>query len=198
MPEPEISHSKSQLRERLRATRMLLGAAERARLDEALRAALLEGLRIVEATTVALFWPFDGEPDLVPAMHDLLHEGVTLALPVLEGNGEPGLVLRRWHAQAEMVNNHFGIPEPVFEPRIEVRALDVCCVPLVAWDPCGNRLGMGAGYYDRLLGPLRDQARPLRMGVGYALQQVEDLPAEAWDVPLHGVVTDHGWKTWAA
>ena len=37
--------------------------------------------------------------------------------------------------------------------------LDIIVLPLVGWDECGNRLGMGGGFYDQTLtgvnGPLR-------------------------------------------
>ncbi len=45
-------------------------------------------------------------------------------------------------------------------------------MPLVGYDRFGNRLGMGAGYYDRCLEPLRDSSAPLRVGIAYSLQEV--------------------------
>ena len=45
-------------------------------------------------------------------------------------------------------------------------------MPLVGYDRFGNRLGMGAGYYDRCLELLRDSSAPLRVGIAYSLQVV--------------------------
>ncbi|MEX0916244.1 MAG: 5-formyltetrahydrofolate cyclo-ligase, partial [Wenzhouxiangellaceae bacterium] len=51
-----------------------------------------------------------------------------------------------------------------------------------------------AGYYDRAFHFARANpaAGPWMVGVAYALQQVDSLPAESWDVPLGGVVTERG------
>lgn len=66
-------------------------------------------------------------------------------------------------------------------------------IPLVAYDRVGNRLGMGAGYYDRHLEPLRDLSSPLRVGIAYSVQALDRITANDWDIPLHGVVTENGW-----
>jgi len=68
---------------------------------------------------------------------------------------------------------------------------------LVAYDLQGNRLGMGAGYYDRELESLRDSTTPLRIGIAYSLQEVSLLPKDDWDISLHGVVNESGWFTFA-
>ena len=66
-------------------------------------------------------------------------------------------------------------------------------IPLVAYDQFGNRLGMGAGYYDRHLEPLRDVRTPLRIGIAYSLQELERIKKNDWDIPLHGVINENGW-----
>ena len=67
---------------------------------------------------------------------------------------------------------------------------------LVAFDAAGNRLGMGAGYYDRALRRRLERSTPWRrprlIGVAYACQQVPAIPASPWDVPLDLVVTERG------
>jgi 5-formyltetrahydrofolate cyclo-ligase len=66
--------------------------------------------------------------------------------------------------------------------------LDVLVMPLVAFDRRGTRLGMGGGYFDRALAGAA--SRPLRVGVGFDFQEVNEIPAEPWDVPLALIVTD--------
>ena len=68
-------------------------------------------------------------------------------------------------------------------------------IPLVAYDCNGNRLGMGSGYYDRHLESIRDQPAPLRVGIAYSLQKIDPIEENDWDIPLHGVVNEHGWFT---
>ena len=68
-------------------------------------------------------------------------------------------------------------------------------VPLVGFDGAGNRLGMGAGYYDRTFAfrhARRHWRGPRLIGVAYDCQEVDAIDDRAWDVPLDGVVTESG------
>ncbi len=93
-----------------------------------------------------------------------------------------------------MVRNRFGIPEPAEGPFRDPERLEIVLTPLVAFSTNGMRLGMGAGFYDRAFAFLRrdPEAGPWLVGVAYALQQVDSLPADPWDVPLAAVLTERG------
>ena len=70
-------------------------------------------------------------------------------------------------------------------------AMAVILLPLLGFTRSGQRLGMGGGYYDRSLAFRIEQAAPpLLIGVGYAFQELDCLPGEAWDVTLDAVVTE--------
>jgi len=103
---------------------------------------------------------------------------------------------RRWRPGATMVPNRYGIPEPREGRECDVRRLELVLTPLVAFDGNGTRLGMGAGFYDRTFEFLRadPDAGPWLVGVAYAMQQVDSLPAETWDVPVGGVITERGLR----
>jgi 5-formyltetrahydrofolate cyclo-ligase len=66
--------------------------------------------------------------------------------------------------------------------------VDVALMPGLAWDRAGNRLGRGAGYYDRLLA--HPDWRAFRCGLFFATQEFPALPADPWDQPLQAVVTE--------
>ena len=91
--------------------------------------------------------------------------------------------------------NRFGIPEPHGAQGFSARSLDIVFVPLVGFDRHGARLGMGGGYYDRALAFRRTRTAwrvPLLVGLGYALQEVEQITPAAHDVPLDLVITERG------
>ncbi|MBW8054027.1 MAG: 5-formyltetrahydrofolate cyclo-ligase [Nitrospira sp.] len=103
-----------------------------------------------------------------------------------------------WFAPAApgtvLVANHFGILEPAVGRRDLVRAqkLDLILLPLVGFDPRGNRLGMGAGFYDRTLAILRHRKhwrKPHLIGLAHELQRVDQLASDLWDIPLQAIVT---------
>lgn len=60
-------------------------------------------------------------------------------------------------------------------------------VPVLGYDDEFNRLGRGAGWYDRFLAT-QPQARAI--GLAYSCQRVESIPVEEFDVPLDDVVTE--------
>ena len=81
-----------------------------------------------------------------------------------------------------------GHHQPV---RFEATAPDLIIAPGLAFDRNGIRLGMGGGYYDRLLA-LPRHAASRRVGLAFAFQFVDSLPREAWDMPVHAVCTEKG------
>ena len=184
---------KHPLRKEIRRRRRNLNVASRQKLDKSINHSLLEIIKSSKISSVAAFWPFDGEPDLGPSLSKLHQLGVTICLPVIIDTSH-GVALRfqTWSPAGAMVNNQFGIPEPIQGKVIAAAKLDLILMPLVAWDEKGHRLGMGAGYYDRGLEFLTDKNPPLRAGVAYELQKVDEIPADSWDVRLHEVITENG------
>jgi 5-formyltetrahydrofolate cyclo-ligase len=193
---PETSHQaeKSSLRQEIRQKRRELDSKQKDAKDRAIHLGLVTLVAEIKPSCVAAFWPFDGEPNLLPAMDLLERDGATLALPVIQpSSGKPAMIFRQWSSECLMTNNHFGIPEPTATKEIPIAEIDLILLPLVGWDSSGNRLGMGAGFYDRILQPFARSSSPLRVGVAYQLQKVANLPAEPWDIQLHGILTESGW-----
>lgn len=189
----ERSIIKSDLRRRMLGARGNLADPERRRLDRQLRAHLLRFISERECIHIAGFVAHAGEPDPMPVLEVLHHAGCRVYLPVIAHDGK-SMAFHRWHPEQDMQPNRFGIPEPPPHDGCPPEKLDVVCAPLVAFTPAGIRLGMGMGFYDRTFEFLGDpdNTSPLLIGVAYGFQEVDELPAESWDVPLAGVVTEEG------
>ena len=95
-----------------------------------------------------------------------------------------------WDGATALIPGPFGLSQPPADAVALVP--DIILTPLLALDPKLNRLGQGAGYYDRAFAQF-----PLarRIGVAWSVQQVEAVPTDAWDMPLHAVITEQGWIT---
>ena len=190
---PSLREAKSELRKEIRQRRASLDESRRRVLDTAINQHLLELTDRLKPRVIAAYQAFDGEPDLAPALQELRRRSACLALPVVHTEpGRAAISFREWPADADMGENRFGIREPQDTRDLPVDELDLVLVPLVAWDAGGGRLGMGASFYDRLFQPFADCKRPLRVGVGYRLQQLEQVPLEPWDIRLHHVLTEDG------
>lgn len=81
----------------------------------------------------------------------------------------------------------FQIEEPTGNQTYSVNDIDLIVVPGVGYDPAGNRVGRGKGYYDRLL----VESKATKIGVGYEFQVVDEIEAEPHDVRVDIVITDH-------
>lgn len=83
-----------------------------------------------------------------------------------------------------------GILEPNFDSNRELspREPDLIIIPGVAFDPAGNRLGMGKGYYDKFLKSARPDA--LKIGLAFENQIVSALPVHENDVRMDRIVTE--------
>jgi 5-formyltetrahydrofolate cyclo-ligase len=96
--------------------------------------------------------------------------------------------------RADLVPGAYGIPEPSPSARrLSGETPDILViVPGLAFDRCGSRLGSGLGYYDRTL-----SRYPTATRIGIAAHDfvVDALPVDAWDVPMHAVVTERGLFT---
>jgi 5-formyltetrahydrofolate cyclo-ligase len=72
----------------------------------------------------------------------------------------------------------------------EAVAPDLVIAPLLAFDRKGGRLGQGAGHYDRTLANLRALKPVFVLGLGYAGQEVAEIPLEAHDQRLDAILTE--------
>lgn len=147
------------------------------------------------ARRIACYWPYQGELDLHPFMQRIWELRKQCYLPLVSSRYPLSLRFARHELDAVLRLNHLGIAEPHApgNKRVSAAALDLIIVPLVAFDAAGNRLGWGAGHYDRTLAFLnrrRHWRRPRLIGVGYDFQYVDNIESAPWDVPLDGVVTE--------
>ena len=180
------------LRREMRRRRRALSDSDRRDAARALSIRIAGSSWFINSRTVAVYLSNDGEIGLSPLVKRAWAMGKRTYLPRLFG---PRLWFLPFHAQSVLAGNRFSIPEPVEPARRRIRPLflDLVLFPLVAFDRSGNRLGMGAGYYDRTFEAVRRRTRwpgPKRIGVAYEMQMMESLPAADWDVPLHAIVTE--------
>lgn len=195
------SLDKTQLRQSIRHARRALSTTSRRQAAVGLLHSLRNSAHFQHSQHIGIYLTNDGEIDTSLLIKDLRQRGKTLYLPALHPLRKGHLSFTHWQAQTPMVNNRYGIAEPKFYRQrvIPARYLDLVCMPLVAFDSQGNRLGMGGGFYDRTLAFMRhSKQKPALIGLAYELQKVTDLPLEPWDVPLNGIATEKNFYTFSS
>jgi len=181
------------LRQHIRAKRRSLSNAQLSTAASQLQPKVLSALHDINANfplkRVAGYLAFQGEIDVNPVMDTLRIQGVQTYVPMLTGET---LKFAAWSTNTSYTQNRFGIIEPKVPESewIDANDLDAVLVPLVAFDKLGNRLGMGGGFYDKTFSHRQSKpAPPWLIGVGHALQQVDDVFEDWWDVKLDQTIS---------
>ena len=177
--------TKSALRQAALSTRDQL-AAHGAEAASAIAALLSDHLaaRGMIGQVVAGYAPIGSELDPMPALRALAAAGVQLCLPETPARGLP-LLFRRWQPNEPLQPGRFGTRHPAGPPVVP----DMLLVPLLAFDRAGNRLGYGAGYYDRTLALL---PHAYAIGLAFAGQEVPSVPTGPHDQSLPVIATERG------
>lgn len=92
--------------------------------------------------------------------------------------------------EEDLETGKYGILCPRKETLIEVPPGDLQCViiPGVAFDLKKNRIGYGAGFYDRFLSKVSPQC--FKVGIAYDFQVIEKIPSDSQDIPLDMILTE--------
>ena len=178
--------SKDALRREALARRDAIPAAERQAAAETIAARGLP-LAITPGVIVSGFSPLKSEINPLPLMRKLAAAGAWLALPLVAGRGQP-LIMRAYAFGDALAAGVWGIREPMADaPAVEP---DILIVPLAAFDRRGHRIGYGAGYYDLTINALRSRKPVTAVGIGYAAQEIAEVPATPRDARLDLVLTE--------
>ena len=187
MSAPTPAELKDALRRDALARRDALPAPWREAASRAIaeRALALPELR--DANPVGAYWPIRSEVDPRPLIDALVARGQEIALSQIR---HPELSWRLWRPGDVLVRGGFGVREPGPDaPGCFPQAL---LVPLVAFDRTGARLGYGKGHFDRAIGALSARRPIVAIGLAFAAQERDRLPAEAHDRRLDVIVTETG------
>lgn len=180
---------RTQLRQQIRKTRANLTALQQQQAEDSITQQALAFIEERNAQHIALYVSFDGEISTEKLIKTLWAQDKHVYLPVLHPFNPNHLLFLRYLPDTLMLKNKFGIWEPKLNVQnvLPLKELDILFTPLVAFDKQGNRLGMGGGFYDRILQNWRNSSF-IPVGLAHQCQQVEQLPTEVWDVPLHQIL----------
>ena len=199
LPDASVAGARRSLRASLRAKRREVSAAERARAARQVARHADRELHLRFGQRIGIYAATAEELDTSELIALALRRGCRVYLPRIDRRARVCTMrfvqLAQGPPRRPLRINRFGITEPEGAELASVRLLDVVFLPLVGFDSCGTRLGMGGGYYDRAFAfrHLRSVWHaPLLIGIAYALQEVQCIAPAAHDVPLDWVITERG------
>lgn len=174
-------------RARARAVRSAAPETTRVAWSRAITEHVVGWDRFVRAKSVMAYASIGSEVDTWPLLAATIGMGKRLLLPRCLGGGVmeavPVMSLDMLAPGAS------GILEPARSaPAGNKRSIDLILVPGLLFDGRGNRLGQGAGYYDRFLWDFSGMTCALAFGI----QLVEALETMPHDVPVKALATEAG------
>lgn len=181
--------AKADLRKNVKAQRDALPAATRAAFSARITEKLLALPSFQAARCVSAYMSIDSEFVTREFVERVLALGKTLLLPRVDG-ATRRLTL---HVVTDLARDLAPGTWDILEPRESIAAADLSIVdwilvPGLAFTRQGDRLGYGAGYYDRLIADITH--RPALVAGAFGVQIVDDLPTLPYDCSVEVVVTE--------
>lgn len=157
--------------------------------DTLIKERLFSISEFIRAKAIFFFASFRSEVSTLPLIEEAFRLGKRVVLPLVNNKARE-LRLYEIKDLSEVSPGFMGIPEPdVPQGReTDVNDVDLIIMPGAAFDHIGNRLGYGAGYYDKLLSGLKRKI-PL-LALAYEEQIADLIPSEPHDIKVDMIVTD--------
>ncbi len=185
---PDIQQAKRDMRKEMKRRLQELTPAERETYNRRIWERFFQLEAVKRAKTVMIYYGVGTEIDTVPLIEGLLSQGKTVGLPVCreDMNLDIGRIKSLRQVKARHFK-HFTLMEPWNTPFLEPAVLDMAVIPGIAFDIKGNRLGHGAGYYDRFLSSVPPKV--YKLGLAYDIQIMAQIPVAEHDRPMDGLLT---------
>lgn len=183
---------KKAIRKQLLAARTSLGEQEVRAKSKYIIEQLLNLEPYQKASTIMTYLDFRNEVATDQLVRHALYSGKRLTVPVVNQRDKSIMPSLLENYPDDLTAGSYGILEPgpgKIRP-VAAEELNLLVVPGVAFDPWGNRLGYGGGYYDRFICRLRPDAATVALA--YELQVVPDLfpYMGPYDQPVQIIITE--------
>lgn len=133
---------------------------------------------------------FGSEVDTIAVIEKAFIMGKKVFVPKVEGKNMNFYEIRNLNG---LLKSKFGILEPEgtnpFMREKTEKGLKLMILPGLAFDRTGNRIGYGAGYYDRYLRNYPEDEW-VKIAIAYDFQIMENLPATEYDIKADYILTN--------
>lgn len=135
-----------------------------------------------------LYSSFGNEVPTNRLIQFLLSEGRRVFLPKCDTDKLTFEAVEIIANQTQYQLNKYGIIEPAGNDNsIKSNKIECAIIPGVAFDTRCNRIGFGAGYYDKFL---NNNKNIYKIGICYDFQVVDLIDSELYDIGMDMVITE--------
>jgi len=175
---------KASMRKEMMKARNGLSNEERWIKSQKIADALFHVPFFVKASTIMLFASFRTEVDTIQIIKKALAAGKRIIMPKIKGTNL--FLYEIQDLEKDTSAGTWGILEPNEQRPASLDSVDLMIVPGLAFDDLGNRLGYGAGYYDRIISRYNGPT----IALAFEVQIVPRVPVTDHDFPIKLVVTE--------
>ena len=186
-----ISSEKKELRAKLLAKLLSLTAEELKRRSDNVTERLSNLPLYKSAKVIMAYFPLKGEVAILGMIRKDL-KSKRFCFPVMDVAKKELQVFEACNLEDDFVAGPFGVKQPSLErtKKVAIGEIDMIIVPALAFDRKKNRLGRGAGFYDRFLKSVNPPTS--KVGVAFDFQICENLPIHPpFDEKVDLIVSEH-------
>jgi len=182
---------KDAIRKKMLEVRNRLSDDEVYRLSENIFLKLRENNFFNNSTNIMVYLDFRNEVKTDLIINYCLKDGKKIYIPVCIPETRE-ICISRIESLNELQSGHYGIREPIEEHirLADSSLINLALIPGVVFDSSGNRIGFGAGYYDRFIKRL--QPCTVKAALAYSFQVIDSVPSDDHDVPMDYIITEKG------
>ena len=173
---------KKALRAQIRAQKRAMTDTQIQKKSAALAQKFYDSPLYQAAKTIYGYLPYNQEVRTVPMLERALADGKQVAVPKVYGDEMRFIMLTDLTA---VESGYANIPEPIADGPVAQDPTALVLMPGLAFDPQGNRMGYGGGFYDRFL---EQEPNHPTLALCYDFQMLPHLETEAHDIPVDVVL----------
>lgn len=170
-----VNRSKQELRQKLLAELLSLTRDEIKRRSKNVERQLSALPIYKQAKVIMAYYPLKGEVDIREIIRkDFVRK--RFCFPVMDLKATNLRIFEAKKLDEDFIPGPFGVkePDPEKAEAVDVEVIDLIIVPGLAFDRQKNRLGRGAGFYDRFLSSVPSSTP--KIGLAFEFQVLESLP----------------------
>ena len=163
---------------------------DRQRRSLAIQKKLWRELAFQEAGLVFFYVSRSEEVDTHLMIDQALASGKRVAVPSSDLKSKKLIFSEIHDRRKDLILGAYEIlePDPAKTTPVSFKEAGCVLVPGVIFDRKNNRIGHGAGFYDRFLKQIDPQVA--KIGLAFSFQVLDEIPYEDHDVALDLVITD--------
>lgn len=177
------------LRKELKERRHKLSVKEVANKSSYIEIQLDKIISKLNVKNIMLYYSFKNEVSTEKYILKLLNNDFNVILPYSKVSTRSIIPYLVKNLKEDLSKSSFGILEPNININsvFSIDKIEVVVIPGIAFDIEGNRMGFGAGFYDRFL--IKNE-NMIKIAICYDFQLLNSIPNEPHDVKMDIIITE--------